>query len=75
MMGARTAPPQGEFAGIPAPAANKKPRGTNPCAGRENKTAQAYFFAKTCLATWALARLAAFLWTTPDFTALSIAEV
>lgn len=33
------------------------------------------YFAKTIFATFALAREAAFLCTTPDFTALSMAEV
>ncbi len=32
------------------------------------------YFAKTIFATWALAREAAFLWTTPDLTALSMAD-
>ena len=33
------------------------------------------YFAKRCFAACDFAREAAFLWTTPDFTALSIAEV
>lgn len=35
---------------------------------------RAFYFAKTNFAVWALAREAAFLWTTPDLVALSMAD-
>ena len=49
----------------PRPEARGVGKGTGRTAG---------YFANTNFAACALARLAAFLWTTPDFTALSIAE-
>src|SRR5690242_16828196 len=42
---------------------------------KETDYGMAYYLAKTNFAACALAREAAFLCTTPDFTALSIAEV
>lgn len=53
----------------------QKPRSRN--AGGATITGEdpaADYFARTYFETWALARAAAFLWTTPDLVALSIAE-
>ena len=71
-MGRRGHRPQGEFTG-PRPMRKKKPRDTG-VRGAEREIGT-YFLAKTCFATWALARLAALRCTTPDLTALSMAEV
>lgn len=57
----------------------QKPRGTkhagSKMTGARGAPLGRDYFAKTIFATWALAREAAFLCTTPDFTALSIADV
>ncbi len=57
----------------PARAKTKTPRPVARGVERVGAGRRAYF-AKTYFAARALARLAAFLCTTPDFTALSIAE-
>ena len=45
-----------------------------PAEGRRTGAGAEDYFTAKALAAWALPRDAAFLWTTPDFTALSIAE-
>gem|GEM_PF-3780107 len=52
----------------------QKPRGHEARGVRENRGGRIAYLAKTYLATFALARAAAFLCTTPDFVALSIAD-
>jgi hypothetical protein len=56
--------------------ANKKPSAAQGRRKAEKTTARgrAVYFAKTNFAVWDLARAAAFLWTTPDLVALSIAD-
>ncbi len=44
-------------------------------AGKKSQSVRSTYFTNTIFAILAFAREAAFLWTTPDLTALSIAEV
>lgn len=73
-MGGPGTPPQGELVITPGRTVKQKPRGLVGSRGEKIRRRSNYFFANTCFATCALARLAALRCTTPDLTALSMAE-